>query len=324
MKKVLAVMALGLVAALAMRAVGLRRSAASASAAGPQYTSDGQLLLPENYRQWVYVSSGLGMNYGPAGDGNPAFTNVFVEPGAYRQYMGSGHWPDKTTFVLEIYSAAAHGSIIKQGHFQDALLAVEAEVKDESRFPEKWAYFGFGAAHKTATKIPQGACWSCHEQNAAVEHSFAQFYPTLLSVAYEKGTIKPSIHLTPSAGRVTHIALERGWSGAEPLLDQMRARDPQAEALQESSLNALGYQLLSAGKNADAVKAFERVVRDYPASANAYDSLADAYLSAGDKAKALACSRKTLEILPRDASLNAGMRGQIENAAKARIAKLEE
>jgi hypothetical protein len=32
----------------------------------PQFTSDGQLVLPKDYREWVYLSSGLGMTYGPA------------------------------------------------------------------------------------------------------------------------------------------------------------------------------------------------------------------------------------------------------------------
>ncbi len=71
------------------------------------------------------------------------------------------------------------------------------EVKDESRFPEKWAYFGFDATQpsSSAIKPAKNECWNCHDQNAAVEHSFVQFYPELLKVAKEKGTIKPSVHL---------------------------------------------------------------------------------------------------------------------------------
>jgi hypothetical protein len=177
---------------------GLTEDISSASV--PRYTEDGKLMRPGNYREWIYLSSGLGMNYGPAAHDAPEFTNVFVAPAAYKHYMASGAWPDKTMFVLEEYSASSHGSIVKQGQFQDALLGVEAEVKDESRFPEKWAYFGFGVDGKTASKIQQDRCWSCHNQNAAVENSFVQFYPTLLKVAYQKDTIKPSIHLEPGSG----------------------------------------------------------------------------------------------------------------------------
>lgn len=175
---------------------GLSQSAAPTAV---RYTSDGKLIRPEGYREWIFASSGLGMNYGPAGAEAPAFTNVFVAPWAYKQYMATGHWPDKTVFVLEVYSAASHGSINKQGHYQDALLGVESEVKDVSRFAEQWAYFSFGTDGKTASKIPQEKCWSCHHQNGAVENTFTQFYPTLLQVAYRKNTIKPSVRLTLGA-----------------------------------------------------------------------------------------------------------------------------
>lgn len=177
----------------------------SSGAADPHYTPEGRLMRPDNYREWIYVSSGLGMNYGPAAHDAPAFTNVFVAPAAYKHYMASGEWPDRTMFVLEVYSAASHSSINKQGSFQDTLLGVEAEVKDGWRFPEKWAYFGFGVDGKTASKIPQAHCWTCHNQNAAVENSFVQFYPTLLKVAREKNTIKPSVRANRQSGDFENV-----------------------------------------------------------------------------------------------------------------------
>jgi len=65
------------------------------------------------------------------------------------------------------------------------------------RFPDVWAYFTFGVDAKNANAITPGrnACWQCHEQNAAVEDSFVPFYPELLKVAREKGTLKPAVHL---------------------------------------------------------------------------------------------------------------------------------
>jgi hypothetical protein len=35
-------------------------------------------------------------------------------------------------------------------------------------------------------------CNACHSKNAAVEHTFVQFYPTLLEIAKAKGTLNPS------------------------------------------------------------------------------------------------------------------------------------
>src|SRR5262245_20131924 len=70
---------------------------------GPEYTSDGQLRFPEHYREWVYLSSGIGMTYGPIaesnGSGPPMFDNVFVNPEAYRGYLETGRWPEKTILV---------------------------------------------------------------------------------------------------------------------------------------------------------------------------------------------------------------------------------
>lgn len=169
--------------------------AAQTSTDGPQFNPDGQLTLPTDYRQWIYLSSGLGMTYGPAASADPTdpkFDNVFVNPSAYRAFIETGHWPDKTMFILEVRGATSHGSINNGGHFQNEVVAIEAEVKDEKRFPQKWAWFGFGLKD-TATSFPvTSSCNACHNQNAAVETTFVQFYPTLLEVAKRKGTLNPA------------------------------------------------------------------------------------------------------------------------------------
>jgi Cytochrome P460 len=161
---------------------------------GPRFDAKGELLLPANYREWIFLSSGLGMNYGPlaakAGDENPRFDNVFVSPAAYRYFLDTGRWPDKTVLLLEVRAAQSKGSINNGGHFQSDLVGVEAEVKDESRFPGKWAFFGLGRG-TSGKQIPTSAsCYSCHAANGAVDNTFVQFYPTLLSVAKDKGTLK--------------------------------------------------------------------------------------------------------------------------------------
>jgi hypothetical protein len=190
------------ITAVLVTAIGLGVSRSASKAATPetaQFNSDGTLVRPEGYRRWVYVSSGFGMSYSPdaGGNGAPAFTNVFVNPASYEYFQANGKWPDKTVFVLEVYSSSSHGSINKSGSFQSSLQGLDVEVKDETRFPDKWAYFGFGANDKSAKATTPGKndCWKCHDQNAAVEHSFVQFYPELLKVAHDKGTIKSSVHL---------------------------------------------------------------------------------------------------------------------------------
>lgn len=160
----------------------------------PHYTTDGQLMKPDNYREWIYLSSGLGMTYGPAASAdtaNPRFDNVFVSPQAYRSFMANGMWPEQTMFVLEVRSAATHGSINNGGHYQDQITGIEAEVKDTKRFPGKWAFFGFNGGAQSAKAFPDSAgCLACHSANGAVDNTFVQFYPTLIPVAKAKGTFK--------------------------------------------------------------------------------------------------------------------------------------
>jgi hypothetical protein len=167
----------------------LRESPAASS--GPEFTNGDELKLPQGYREWVYLTSGFDMSYDPAMQmGNQhIFDNVFVNPEAYKAFVSTGTWPDKTILVLEQRGARAKGSINRSGNFQADVIGLELHVKDEARFPGKWAFFAFDG-EKPAKAIPTSAdCYSCHAQHAAVDTTFVQFYPTLLPVAKEKRTL---------------------------------------------------------------------------------------------------------------------------------------
>lgn len=168
------------------------RDAVAASTASnlPSYRSDGKLLLPANYREWVFLSSGFGMNYSNGGGSHPMFTNVYVRPDAYQGFKSAGKWPDKSLFVVEIYSPAT-GSINKSGYYQDKFQGLDIEVKDSSR-PSEWTYYNFSPGDREASGIT-GSCNTCHAEHGAVEHTFVQFYPTLLEFAREKRLLKPDV-----------------------------------------------------------------------------------------------------------------------------------
>jgi hypothetical protein len=180
-------------ASLALRWAGSQAPPAP-PVAGPHFLSDGRLERPADYREWVWLSSGLGMSYSSAQtEANPMFDNVFVAPAAYRAFLQTGQWPDQTMFVLEVRASQNKGSINQGGHYQGSLMAIEAEVKDERRFPGKWAFFGFRTGADPAAAFPKSeSCYSCHAQNGAVDNTFVQFYPTLLEVAKQKGTLTKS------------------------------------------------------------------------------------------------------------------------------------
>jgi hypothetical protein len=168
---------------------------APAASDEPRFGADNELARPENYREWIYLSSGIGMSYNapanPAGNPNPPFDNVFVTPSAYRSFLQTGTWPEKTMFVLELRGSASEGSINKAGRFQQQVLGIEVEVKDSARFPGKWAFYEFGRSATSAKPIATTAgCYSCHAQNGAVDNTFVQFYPTLVDIARQKGTFR--------------------------------------------------------------------------------------------------------------------------------------
>ncbi|HKR32890.1 MAG TPA: cytochrome P460 family protein [Terriglobales bacterium] len=180
-------------AVILLQVAGVSQHAGSST---PSYTTDGNLQLPADYRSWVYLSSGLGMTYGANAtpNTNPMFTNVFVKPEAYRAFLNTGTWPDKTVFMLEERASGTNVGPNRAGHFQTDLRGVATLVKDETRFPEKWRFFIFdtrdGLPVGSADPVKTKACLDCHTKNGAVDHTFVQFYPTLKRVAIEKGTYK--------------------------------------------------------------------------------------------------------------------------------------
>ena len=174
--------------AVAMAATVLVAASPDSTSGRPQYTGNNQLLRPSDYREWIFVSSGLGMSYSTQ-PGHEMFTNVFVPQWAYQEFLKSGKWPDKTVFVVEDRGSTSKGSINKAGHYQTDSMGIGVEVKD-ARFPDKWAYFNFDEDAKSASANPKAGCWTCHEDHAAVEHSFVQFYPTLKPVAKKFGTYR--------------------------------------------------------------------------------------------------------------------------------------
>jgi len=87
----------------------------------------------------------------------------------------------------------------------------------------------------------------------------------------------------------------------------------------EAIVNLAGYTLLGTARAADGVKLFALNAEAYPKSANVYDSLADAYLAIGDRAKAVELAKKALALLDADAltpERKAAIRGSAEQKLK--------
>ncbi len=153
---------------------------ASAASAQPAYTPDGKMLVPRDYRSWMFLTSGYDMSYveGPAAT-NHSFGNVFVDRPSYEVFAKTGIWPDKTVFVLESRAGSADDPLVKRGEFQAGPpMSLETHVKDAAK--GGWAFYGFGRDGGPAAMIPKtAACYSCHQDHAQTDTTFTQYYPTL-------------------------------------------------------------------------------------------------------------------------------------------------
>jgi tetratricopeptide (TPR) repeat protein len=89
---------------------------------------------------------------------------------------------------------------------------------------------------------------------------------------------------------------------------QIRAQGFAGWYEKESDTNALGYQLLRSGHPDRAIAVFELNVEAHPMSANAHDSLAEAYLATGQRPRAIETYEKALALDPTLESANAALR----------------
>ncbi len=157
----------------------------------PRYLENGRLAFPADYREWVFLSSSIDMSYSD----RPVhqFDNVFAPRAAYRFFLKTGVWPDKTVLILENRGATSKGSITKSGQFQNGdVIGLEAHVKDVARFKGGWGFFAFEGDRPGEILPYDAACYACHQTHAAADTTFVQFYPTLLPVATRLRTLSPA------------------------------------------------------------------------------------------------------------------------------------
>ena len=80
----------------------------------------------------------------------------------------------------------------------------------------------------------------------------------------------------------------------------LKTNHPDEYNFKEGKLNQFGYQLLQAGKTDAAITLFKLNIESYPNSANAYDSMGEAYMTKGNKEEAIKNYEKSLELNPQN------------------------
>ena len=102
-------------------------------------------------------------------------------------------------------------------------------------------------------------------------------------------------------------------------LKEANASDP---AVAEQRFNGVGYRLLMQKDYPKAIAIFQLNTELYPASANTYDSLAEAYMGSGDKEKAIALYRKSMQVIDADAKATPEQKTAMKANAIAKLTEL--
>jgi dienelactone hydrolase len=115
-----------------------------------------------------------------------------------------------------------------------------------------------------------------------------------------------------------------GVRKAAKLFAEARQRDPKAVLFSEAVINGIGYEHMQSGDTKGAVEIMKLNVSAYPNSANAYDSLSDAYLADDQHDLARQSAKKALALLAADTALPEAFRNGIKASAERKLKQLGE
>mgnify|MGYP001546890648 FL=1 len=183
--------------ALLAATVGLGFGAmAQAAEIQPQWTEQGELLQPKDFREWVFIGAPLtphGLNNGKANF--PEFHNVYVPPAAFKAYRATGEWPEGTMILKELqltsgtpeFKDGSHFEPSGRGYFPGAVNGVDVMVKDSKRFAKSknWGFFNFNHSAppylKAASERSIAECAGCHIANAHEDMVYVNLYKPILT-----------------------------------------------------------------------------------------------------------------------------------------------
>lgn len=132
-----------------------------------------------------------------------------------------------------------------------------------------------------------------------------------------------------AAATLNQLMIPGGTAQVTQQLMEARQRDPQAQLFPEISAGIIGSDFERAGDLKSAIEVLKLVQTAYPASADANDNLADAYLRNGQKELARQYAEKALALLDTDGTPasswadTAQLRGEIRRGAQNTLSKVK-
>jgi len=128
---------------------------------------------------------------------------------------------------------------------------------------------------------------------------------------------------TPTIRLLVSMDEPGGPARVAEALKTERATNPKSALLEPGLVNQLGYGAVEAGDPRSAVAIMQVNVDARPTSANAWDSLGDALLAAGDREKARAAAEKALALVDSDPNEDKDRRQLIRDSARQKLDRLK-
>jgi CubicO group peptidase (beta-lactamase class C family) len=114
------------------------------------------------------------------------------------------------------------------------------------------------------------------------------------------GIYNPEIALSDPVTALRMELRKRGYEQAIEVFKELKLKNPEFQPL-ENDLNDWAYRMLNGGgKPKEALEIFKLNVFLYPASANVYDSVAEAYEANGNRELAIVNYKRSLELDPKN------------------------
>ncbi|MBY0284581.1 MAG: cytochrome P460 family protein [Sphingomonas sp.] len=147
----------------------------------------GDLRVPHNYRD-TYQYLGTWAVAADTGPGSQQLHIVYASPGAATAHRATGHFPDGTTLVKEVFGAKTGTMTTGTVSRADTLMGWFVMVKDsKNSHPGNklwgdgwgWAWFDADKPNKTTSTDYKTDCLTCHVPAKGNDWTYVEGYPVL-------------------------------------------------------------------------------------------------------------------------------------------------
>lgn len=150
-----------------------------------------------------------------------------------------------------------------------------------------------GAADQSQFTFPNGIAAGPTGDRLYVNDYINRSPPTVEAPPVPRSTLR-QLTLPPFHDILLAARRGGGIDSLEAAYRAWKTNPATAGLFTELEVNALGYGLMGAGRVAEAIRVFRLNVESYPNSFNTYDSLAEAYMTDGQRDKAVEFYQKSL------------------------------